>query len=102
MRKRIIRNGVRIVHGLSLKCNMRSLDDLNKICKQFTLQDKLSENDLQNNNCFSFEKYGYAKEVYRILSEPFDLTDDEWIEVCGGISNFGGCRIGNRVEVYID
>lgn len=90
------------MHGLSLKHNMRSLYDLNRICKQVTFKDKPSENDLQNYNCFSFEKYGYAKEVYRILSEPFTLTDNEWIEVCGGSSSFGGCRIGNRIEVYID
>ncbi|MCM1060095.1 MAG: hypothetical protein NC452_07350 [Eubacterium sp.] len=88
--------------SLSLKRSVRSLDDLNKICKQVTFKDKPSENDLQNYNCFKFEKYGYAKEVYRILSEPFELTDDEWVEICGGSSHFGGCRIGNRIEVYID
>lgn len=85
-----------------LKRSVRSLYDPDKICKRITLPDKPSEDDLQNYNCFSFEKYGYAKEVYRILSEPFELTDDEWIVICGGSSNFGGCRIGNRVEVYID
>lgn len=88
--------------SVSLKRSVQSLDNLDKICKRITLPDKPSENDLQNYNCFSFEKYGYAKEVYRILSEPFKLTDDEWIELCGGSSNFGGCRIGNRIEVYID
>ena len=31
------------MHGLSLKRNMRASDDLNKIYKQFTLQDKPSE-----------------------------------------------------------
>jgi hypothetical protein len=59
--------------------------------------------DMEKYCCFISEGHGYANIRYRILSNPYNLSNDELALVCdGGNLCFGYRMDGDVVVVYID
>ena len=53
--------------------------------------------------CYTQEGHGYGNITYKVLSNPFNFTEDEQALICdGGNLCFGYRKLGNLITIYTD
>lgn len=63
----------------------------------------VTQDDLKKYMCYTQNCYGYGNITYKVLSNPFNFTDDEQALICdGGNLCFGYRKLGNLITIYID
>lgn len=69
----------------------------------YTKKYDVTQDDLQNYMCYTQKKYGYGNITYKVLSNPFNFTEDEQALICdGGNLCFGYRKLGNLITIYTD
>lgn len=69
----------------------------------YTKKYDVTQDDLQNYMCYTQKKYGYGHITYKVLSNPFNFTEDEQALICDdGNLCFGYRKLGNLITIYTD
>ena len=97
----------KIIYGCGISQEQREIN--NKIYNElypmfkYAKNNNYSNEDLSKYVIFSDLGYGYANHIYRIHSNPYNLSDDEIALVLdGGNLCFGYRRSGDVFTIYTD
>lgn len=69
----------------------------------YTQKYDITQDDMKNYMCYTSQGYGYGNVTYKVLSNPFNFTDDEQALICdNGNLCFGYRKLGNLITIYTD
>jgi|LSQX01.2.fsa_nt_gb hypothetical protein len=78
-------------------------EELEPKAQQFFSDKRPTEEDLKNFVCYECIKHGYGHNVFRILSNPYNFSDDQLALICDrGNLCFGYTKEGDKIKIFAD
>jgi hypothetical protein len=83
--------------------NQIYLEDLKSKAKQFWKDKQPTDDDLENYMCYQYIGSGYAHSKYKVLSNPYNFSQQEQALICDDGNLCFGYRIENGlIVIYTD